>query len=104
MHKDKTFECNTCGKNYKNHEYLQKHKKRVHHGESQKAKRFMIALKCQFCEVEFASKKSLDRHLNYLRSKKGDNYECDICKKIFNDKIYLMYISVLILNEYRIFD
>ena len=85
MHNESTFVCHTCGKNYTSLEYLQRHKRRFH---DKSAKSMTTSLKCDFCDIVFTMKKSLDKHLNTVHFQSGDKYKCEICEKIFSDKTF----------------
>ena len=85
---NKILTCDKCGKVCRGSVRLYNHKYRVHHGKT---------YSCTICGKSFASKISLERHVDVMH-KKLSMYKCDLCVKELRCKLNDLFFGKLIQN------
>ena len=69
------FDCNICGKDFKQNSNLERHIDTVHEGKKSHV--------CSICNVNFATERSLKIHKSSIHEGKKP-YKCSICKASFS--------------------
>ncbi|KAK7866287.1 hypothetical protein R5R35_007118 [Gryllus longicercus] len=83
------FKCDQCNQTFMKEKQLKDHKDAVHRDPH-----------CRYCGKEIMKLKTLRTHeLRHLRDK--DNFECDVCKRVFKTKTGLRHHVAVHTGEYK---